>query len=78
MAGKIPCTTEVRDYNAVHDYPNLIMSAIANMRSAMRPITLEVEVRWMEPADIRRLRELEDENRRLKQIYADLSLKTEL
>jgi len=78
MAGKILCTTEVRDYNAVHDYPNLIMSAIANMRSAMRPITLEVEVRWMEPADIRRLRELEDENRRLKQIYADLSLKTEL
>ena len=50
------------------------MSAIANMRSAMRPITLEVEVRWMEPADIRRLRELEDENRRLKQMYADLSL----
>ena len=74
MAGKILCTTEVRDYNAVHDYPNLIMSAIANMRSAMRPITLEVEVRWMEPADIGRLRELEDENRRLKQMYADLSL----
>ena len=29
----------------------------------------------MEPADIRRLRELEDENRRLKQKYADLLLK---
>ena len=28
----------------------------------------------MEAADIRRLRELEDENRRLKQLYADLSL----
>jgi putative transposase len=28
----------------------------------------------MEAADIRRLRELEDENRRLKQVYADLSL----
>ena len=28
----------------------------------------------MEAADIRRLRELEDENRRLKQMYADLSL----
>jgi len=28
----------------------------------------------MEPADIGRLRELEDENRRLKQMYADLSL----
>ena len=26
----------------------------------------------MEPADIRRLRELEDENRKLKQKYADL------
>jgi putative transposase len=29
----------------------------------------------MEAADIRRLRELEDENRRLKQKYADLLLK---
>jgi len=28
----------------------------------------------MEAADIRRLRELEDENRRSKQMYADLSL----
>ena len=28
----------------------------------------------MEAADIRRLKELEEENRRLKQMYADLSL----
>jgi putative transposase len=28
----------------------------------------------MEAADIRRLKELEDENRRLKQMYADISL----
>ena len=28
----------------------------------------------MEMSDIRRLKELEDENRRLKQMYADLSL----
>ncbi len=28
----------------------------------------------MEASDIRRLRELQDENRRLKQMYADLSL----
>lgn len=28
----------------------------------------------METSDIKRLRELEDENRRLKQMYADLSL----
>jgi len=28
----------------------------------------------MEAADIRRLKEIEDENRRLKQMYADLSL----
>ena len=28
----------------------------------------------MEAADIRRLRELEEENRRLKQMYAELSL----
>ena len=28
----------------------------------------------MQAADIRRLRELEEENRRLKQMYADLSL----
>jgi len=28
----------------------------------------------MQVSDIRRLKELEDENRRLKQMYADLSL----
>jgi len=28
----------------------------------------------MQASDIRRLRELEEENRRLKQMYADLSL----
>ena len=28
----------------------------------------------MEPSDVRRLRALESENRRLKQMYADLSL----
>ena len=28
----------------------------------------------MEPSDVRRLRDLESENRRLKQMYADLSL----
>lgn len=28
----------------------------------------------MEASDVRRLKELEDENRRLKQMYADLSL----
>jgi putative transposase len=28
----------------------------------------------MEPSDVRRLRDLEAENRRLKQMYADLSL----
>jgi putative transposase len=28
----------------------------------------------MEPSDVRKLRDLEAENRRLKQIYADLSL----
>ena len=31
----------------------------------------------MEAADIKRLKELEDENRRLKQMYADLSIKHE-
>ena len=31
----------------------------------------------MEIADIRKLKELADENRRLKQMYADLSLKHE-
>jgi len=30
----------------------------------------------MEVSDIRRLKELEDENRRLKQMYADLSLES--
>ena len=32
----------------------------------------------MEMADIRRLKELEDENRRLKSMFADLSLKHEV
>lgn len=30
----------------------------------------------MEASDVRRLKELEEENRRLKQMYADLSLKS--
>jgi putative transposase len=30
----------------------------------------------MQASDIRRIKELEDENRRLKQMYADLSLKS--
>jgi len=32
----------------------------------------------MEASDVRRLKELEEENRRLKQMYADLSLKSQL
>ena len=32
----------------------------------------------MEASDVKRLKELEDENRRLKQMYADLSLKSQL
>lgn len=32
----------------------------------------------MEASDIRRLKDMEDENRRLKQMYADLALKHEL
>ena len=32
----------------------------------------------METSDVRRLKELEEENRRLKQMYADLSLKSQL
>lgn len=32
----------------------------------------------MEVSDIKRLKELEEENRRLKQMYADLSLKSKL
>jgi len=35
---------------------------------------VEDKVSGMEAADIRRLREPEEENRRLKQMYADLSL----
>ena len=31
----------------------------------------------MEASDLRRLKDMEDENRRLKQMYADLSLKHE-
>ena len=32
----------------------------------------------MKASDVRRLKELEEENRRLKQMYADLSLKSQL
>ena len=32
----------------------------------------------MEASDVRRMKELEDENRRLKQMYADLSLKSQM
>jgi putative transposase len=32
----------------------------------------------MEASDVKRLKELEEENRRLKQMYADLSLKSHL
>lgn len=32
----------------------------------------------MEISDVRRLKELEEENRRLKQMYADLSLKSRM
>lgn len=32
----------------------------------------------MEASDIRRMKELEDENRRLKQMYAELSLKSQM
>ena len=32
----------------------------------------------MEAADLRRLKELEEENRRLKQMYAELSLKSQM
>ncbi|WP_409520125.1 transposase [Moraxella sp. CTOTU49803] len=32
----------------------------------------------MEASDVKRLKELEEENRRLKQMYADLSLKSQL
>ena len=32
----------------------------------------------MEASDVRRMKELEDENRRLEQMYADLSLKSQM
>jgi len=32
----------------------------------------------MEASDVRRLKELEEENRRLKQMYAELSLKSQM
>ena len=38
------------------------------------PLPLEVKVRRQQASDIKRLRELEEENRRLKQISADLLL----
>ncbi len=47
--------------------------SVASTKSVKRPIT-SAKYRGMEAADIRRLRELEEENRLLKQISADLLL----
>ena len=44
---------------------------------ALHPINWKAKYGGMEIADIRKLKELADENRRLKQMYADLSLKHE-
>jgi len=35
---------------------------------------VEVEIRGMEAADVRRLKDWEDENSRLKRMYAELAL----
>lgn len=40
--------------------------------------SLKAKYGGMEASDVRRLKELEEENRRLKQMYADLSLKSQL
>ena len=45
--------------------------SVENTASPMQPIT---KYGGMEASDIKRLKELEDENRRLKQMYAELSL----
>ena len=38
----------------------------------------KVKYGGMEASDVKRLKELEEENRRLKQMYAELSLKSQL
>ena len=40
----------------------------------MQPSTCGARVRGRGPSELRRLRQLEEENRKLKQIVADLSL----
>lgn len=42
--------------------------------SAARRSTLAQEVRGLDPSELRRLKQLEEENRKLKQLVADLSL----
>ena len=39
---------------------------------------VKVKYGGMEASDVKRLKELEEENRRLKQMYAELSLKSQL
>ena len=34
----------------------------------------EIQIQWMDLSHIKRLKDLEEENRRLKQMYADLAL----
>jgi putative transposase len=48
------------------------------LRSARRPFQLKKKYAGMMPSEIKRLRELEAENVRLKKIVADLSLDKEM
>ena len=48
---------------------------VASTRSPKQPITSgKQKYGGMQASDIKRLRELEEENRKLKQMYAELSL----
>ena len=46
-------------------------------KTGVDPLQLERQVRGMELADIKRLKVLEEENQKLKRMFADLSLKHE-
>ena len=58
----------------------MLRNSLGDCFSDARRSDSEVRPKYggMEASDVKRLKELEEENRRLKQMYADLSLKAQM
>ncbi len=50
------------------------MGIISGTDQVVHPINWKAKFGGMEASDIKKMKDLEDENRRLKQMFADLSL----